>query len=156
MRGRIVCVVLLSLVDTCLSEEGSPADTIGSADVRTWVISDHEEATFTMELFHVVLHELKSSLFRLAEIALGELELMAPAMFLQHIVEWSKGQSGSVISSRPNYVILSCKIGRKWQASLFLLSKDVVDDFESGLIGTDIIEREDGVDDLPPLVVISW
>ena len=41
------------------------------------------------------------------------------------------------------------------QVSYFFFEEDVVDDFERCFVGTDIVEREDGVDDLSPLVVIG-
>lgn len=79
---------------------------------------------------------------------------MGLAVLFQHVVERPESQSRSVISSCPDYIILSSIIGGKRQVSYFFFQEDVVDDFKSGLVWTDIVESEDGVDDLPPLVVI--
>lgn len=80
---------------------------------------------------------------------------MGVAVFLQHVIERPEGQSRPVISSSPNYIILCSVIGGKRQVPNLFLQEDVVDDFECGFVGTDIVERKDGVDDLPPFVVIA-
>ncbi len=143
------------MVYACLGQEGTPADTVGSSYICTRIVPHHEEAALPVELCHVVLHELEGSLLRLSEIALVELKLMAAAVFFQHVVERSEGQSRSVVATCPNDIILCCEVRWKRKASLLFFGKDVVDDFESGLVGTDIIEGKDGVDDLSPFVVVG-
>ena len=80
---------------------------------------------------------------------------MSSAMFFEHVVERSKGQTRPVVPSLPHNVILSCEVGRQRQASLLFLREVVVDDLECGFVGTDIVEGENRVDYLPPFVVIS-
>lgn len=82
MRGRVVGIVMLPLMNTRLSKKGPPTYPIGTANISTRVIADHKETAITVELFHVVFHKLEGSLFWLAEIALGKLELMPSAVFL--------------------------------------------------------------------------
>lgn len=79
---------------------------------------------------------------------------MCLAMRLQHVVERPKGQSRPVIASCPDYIVLSSIISRKGQASYLFFQEDVMNNFKRCLVWTDIVECKDGVDDLPPFMVI--
>ena len=153
--GWIMGVVAWPVVDACLRQEGGPTDGIGAADVSSWIVAHHEEAAVAEALLHVAFDELERQFLWLAEVKLLERELMSLAVLFQHVVERSKSQPGPVVASCPNNIVLGSVKGGKRQVSYLFFEEDVVDDFERCFVGTDIVEREDGVDDLSPLVVIA-
>ena len=153
--GWIMGVVAWPVVDACLRQEGGPTDGIGAADVSSWIVAHHEEAAVAEALLHVAFDELERQFLWLAEVELLERELMGLAVLCQHVVERPESQPRPVVASCPNDVVLGSVIGGKRQASCLFFEEGIVDDFKGGFVRTDIVEREDGVDDLSPLVVIA-
>ena len=81
---------------------------------------------------------------------------MSLTVSFQHVVEGAKSESGTMVAACPHDVILGCIVGRHGQTSFLFLQEDVVDDLKGSFIGADVVECENGVDDLSPLMVVLW
>jgi hypothetical protein len=96
---------------------------------------------------------LKSDFFRLSEITLIELEVMALTMLFKHAVEWTECKPRSMITSSPDNIILRSKIRRKRLSFSRFLFKYIMNNLKSSFVRANIIKCEDRIDLIPPFLI---
>lgn len=77
-------------------------------------------------------------------------------MFFKHIVKRPKCQSRSMVPTCPHNIILGSKIWRQRNISLRLLAENIMYNFKSCLVRTNIVQSKDGVNLLTPFMIIRW
>lgn len=108
----IIRIILLRSMNSSLSEERVPADSIGTSDVSPRVIPHHKKHSLRLSLPHLPFHKLKSLQLRLPIVnMLNQIEIMPFAMLIEHIIERAEGNARLEVASCPDNVVLGCKIG---------------------------------------------
>ena len=140
-------------MDSGLGEERGPSNFVGSFDVRSRVVSHHEEAPLSELINHYLLDIFEHCLNWLPKIVFIEFKPVPRAMVFKHVVEGSESHPGSVIPSCEGDVVVPSKIGRKCETASLLFVEHVVNDLQCFFVGVDVIECEDCSDFLSPIVI---
>lgn len=153
--GWVFRIVFWALMNSSLSQERSPTYLVSSLNVSSWVVSYHKEATISELGNHNILNIFENCLSWFAIVVLVEVESMSFAMVFKHIVEWSKSHSRPMIASSEGNIIMSSKIGRKFESSSLFLMEYVMNNFKGLFVWVDIVECKNSSDLLPPIMISS-